>query len=152
MTQVALLPVDSPPNSITNVEPHPIASQSIPPAQLPQLTDKQTAGAVDRPSWFFWVGLTFVAYPLLFICAFVPAPVLGPLEGLRTPLYLVGAPERWQSVFYVSVVIHVVEAGYALYLARKVDPANASAWFWQTLYMGFFSLNLLLQKAKSKVG
>ena len=104
----------------------------------------------ESPPVVLWIGLT-LAFILLFISAFYPdISLLGPFEFFRRGLYLVGPPKVLQNVAYVAALLHVVEALYALFLARKFDPSNASLWFWQTLYMGFFSLYLLMQKEKSK--
>lgn len=87
---------------------------------------------------------------VLFSAAFLPSSGLGPLEVFRRGMYVVGPPQLWQSVSYVVVFAHVLEATYAIYLAQKVDSENVVFWFWQTFYLGFFSLNILLQKAKQK--
>ncbi|KAG0608988.1 hypothetical protein M758_8G148900 [Ceratodon purpureus] len=96
-----------------------------------------------------WIVVTF-GVALLISTAFFPSVSLGPLGFLREGLYSVGSAQVWQSVFYVGAVAHVVEASVALYLARRVDPQNEALWFWQTLFLGFFSLRTLLEKSKQE--
>jgi hypothetical protein len=96
-----------------------------------------------------WVAVGFGA-ALLLATAFLPSVSLGPLGFLREGLYTVGSPQVWRSVLYVVAVIHVVEASFAFYLARRVDPQNEALWFWQTVFLGLFSLSSLLQKSKQK--
>ena len=94
-----------------------------------------------------WIVVGFGA-ALLFTTAFLPSVSLGPLKFLREGLYVVGPSKTLQSIFYVGAFIHVLEAAFAAYLARRVDPQNQAQWFWQTLFLGFFSLRVLLQKSK----
>lgn len=101
----------------------------------------------QTPSILVWIFVTLLVV-LLFSAAFLPSSVLGPLKVFHEGMYVVGPPQLWQSISYVVVLVHVMEAMFALYLAQKVDPQNVALWFWQTLYLGFFSLGLLLQKAK----
>lgn len=49
------------------------------------------------------------------------------------------------------VTAHVSEAFYALGLARRVDPRNATAWFWRTLLLATFSLRLLWKRRGKEV-
>jgi len=107
----------------------------------------QTQFEFQTPSLLVWIFVTLFLL-LLFAVAFLPSIFLGPLEVFREGMYIVGPPQLWQSISYVVVLVHVVEATFALYLAQKVDPQNVALWFWQTLYLGFFSLGLLLQNAK----
>lgn len=93
-----------------------------------------------------WVAVT-IGITVLIAAALFPQYHLGPLEVLRLGLYSVATPQVLQSVLYVGVVLHVLEATYAWYLAGRVDPHNQTLWFWQTLYLGMFSLSILLGKA-----
>lgn len=101
----------------------------------------------QTPPIWTWIVVTFLVI-FLSSAAFLPSFVLGPLEVFREFMYAVGHPQLWQSCFYVAAFLHVLEATFALYLAQKVDPQRKAYWFWQTLYLGYFSLSLLLQKAK----
>ncbi|KAK4348952.1 hypothetical protein RND71_031707 [Anisodus tanguticus] len=55
-------------------------------------------------------------------------------------------PTIWAWLF--SAAAHLGEGIYAWNLAKRIDPANARGWFWQTFALGFFSLRLLLKRAK----
>ena len=120
-----------------------LARQALSDVSQAPRSEFQTASI---PSWVA-VGL---GAALLFATAFLPSVSLGPLGFLREGLYTVGSPQVWRSVLYVGAFIHVVEASFAFYLARRVDPQNEALWFWQTLFLGFFSLSSLLQKSKQK--
>lgn len=125
-----------------------LPSTDDPPESAPK---KSLQSGFESPPVVLWIGLT-LAFILLVISAFYPdTSLLGPFEIFRRGLYFIGPPKVLQNVAYFSALLHVVEASYALFLARKFDPLNASLWFWQTFYMGFFSLYLLMQKEKSKV-
>ncbi|CAI0381527.1 unnamed protein product [Linum tenue] len=52
-------------------------------------------------------------------------------------------------VAVLAIAAHLFEAMYAWKLAKKVDPANAKGWFWQTFALGFFSLRFLLKRAQN---
>ncbi|MFW5920484.1 MAG: TMEM254 family protein [Polyangiales bacterium] len=56
-----------------------------------------------------------------------------------------------QSVFAVAVALHVAEAFIAHRLARRIGERRAaSAWFWQTFLLGYFSLGLLRRRARER--
>lgn len=105
---------------------------------------------LQTPSIWIWIVMT-LGVALLFSTAFLPSSFLGPFKVLCTSMYVVGPPQLWQFVLYGSILIHVLEAVFALHVARKVDPQHQALWFWQTLYLGYFSLRLLqLQEAELK--
>jgi hypothetical protein len=147
---VELLPVDN--LAVKTTGPDTV-SVNLPLTEDPaeSAPKKSLQSGFESPPVVLWIGLT-LAFILLFISAFYPdISLLGPFEIFRRGLYLIGPPKVLQNVAYGSALLHVVEASYALFLARKLDPANTSLWFWQTFYMGFFSLYLLMRKGKSKV-
>jgi len=56
---------------------------------------------------------------------------------------------RW--IFGLAIAAHVAEAIAAYRLARRLgDRGSASAWFWQTLMLGYFSLGLLRRRARDR--
>lgn len=56
-----------------------------------------------------------------------------------------------QWVFGVSVALHVGEAAIAHRLACRLgDRRAAPAWFWQTFCLGYFSLGLLVRRARER--
>lgn len=118
-------------------------------ATQPLLDITQSRSEFQPASIQSWVAVTFGA-AVLVSTAFLPSVSLGPLEFLRQGLYVVGPSEVWKSILYGGAFVHVVEAAFAFFLARRIDPQNEAFWFWQTLYLGFFSLSLLLQKSKQK--
>ncbi|KAG9456639.1 hypothetical protein H6P81_001147 [Aristolochia fimbriata] len=94
-------------------------------------------------SWLFAVGGMF----LLFYAAWLP--VVWPLYGVNVlSLFLFRSLWNVQVVFCVATAIHICEAVYAWYLAKRVDPSNSRAWFWQTLALGFFSLRYLIKRSR----
>ncbi len=104
----------------------------------------------ELPSPSLLVGIAIVAgIFLLFLCAFVPAPFMGPLECVRSLAFFLFRTQNIMRIgFYMACLTHLVEGGYAWILARKVDPSNATGWWLQTSVFGFPSLRLLLQKAR----
>ncbi|KAF3774599.1 hypothetical protein EJ110_NYTH52742 [Nymphaea thermarum] len=83
---------------------------------------------VNSPPIYVW--LFCIIGMLIVICsAVVPYPYLGPFECVRTVCLFV-----FRSLLVVRLVaavassLHILEAGYAWYLARRVDPPNAKRW------------------------
>ncbi|KAJ3679748.1 hypothetical protein LUZ60_017759 [Juncus effusus] len=102
---------------------------------------------LDGPTIFPWI-FCILGMTLLFFAAFLPPN--GPLHfNLAFHLFIFRSLFIIRVVFVVSVLLHLCEAIYALYLAKWVDPRNAKGWFWQTLALGFFSLRYLLKRARS---
>ena len=109
----------------------------------------QSENTFQAASPLGWIAVGSAA-ALLVSTAFLPSVTLGPLEFLREGLYRVGSPQLYQSLFYGGAVVHLVEGTVAFYLARRVDPQHATLWFWQTFFIGFFSLGTLIQKYKQE--
>lgn len=85
--------------------------------------------------------------PSLFAAAYLPD--IGPVPLLRAvSLFFFRSMWAVRMVFFAAVAAHVGEGIYAWHLAKKVDPDNAKAWFWQTLALGIFSLRFLFKRAK----
>ncbi|KAL4198091.1 hypothetical protein AMTRI_Chr03g138450 [Amborella trichopoda] len=104
--------------------------------------------AIDGPTIFAWL-FCIIGMSLLFCSAFIPHPYLGQMEWARSlHLFVFRSQFLLRIVFFVAVALHGMEAVYAWYLARRVDPYNANGWFWQTFLLGFFSLRFLLKRAK----
>lgn len=96
-------------------------------------------------AWLFGLGGMFQ----LFCCAFIPPLYLGPFVWVRSfGLLVFQSIKNLQILFYISALLHITEACYAWLLARRVDPSNVKGWFWQTFALGYFSLRLLLKRAK----
>jgi hypothetical protein len=105
---------------------------------------------VPKPSFltYFLVVLGLFA---LFVSAYVPLEYQGPFSPTTyLGLAIFGSTFALQVAFLLAVGIHGLEGMYAWRLALKVDPANASEWYWQTLLIGFKSLNLLRARARSR--
>ncbi|CAN6476676.1 unnamed protein product [Victoria cruziana] len=101
---------------------------------------------VDGPAFYVWFFCLTGIFTVICSAA-VPYPYLGPFECVRTlNLFVFRSLLVVQVVAAVASALHVLEAGYAWCLARRVDPANANHWFWQTFLLGFFSLRYLLKK------
>jgi nucleoside-diphosphate-sugar epimerase len=100
--------------------------------------------SVDGPTIYVW--LFCVVGMLGFFCvAYLPA--YGPVIPLRS-FALLFMRSMWmlRFLFIVSVFAHIGEAYIAWRLATRIDPSNASAWFWQTFALGYFSLGFLLKR------
>ncbi|PKA56556.1 3beta-hydroxysteroid-dehydrogenase/decarboxylase isoform 1 [Apostasia shenzhenica] len=100
---------------------------------------------LDRPNIFLRMYV-IIGMSALFYTAFLP-PV-GPLNWLNAlGLLIFRSVFGLRLVFYTAVVAHAAEAIYVWFLARRVDPANAGGWFWQTLLFGYPSTALFLKRA-----
>ncbi|XP_024391473.1 uncharacterized protein [Physcomitrium patens] len=98
-------------------------------------------------SWIFLLGGMF----LLFLCVYVPAPFMGPLEFIRwIGLFIFRSQETLRIILYLACLAHLLEGIYAWIVAMKADRKNARGWFWQTLALGYPSLQYLLKRAEKK--
>ncbi|KAL3830550.1 hypothetical protein ACJIZ3_019352 [Penstemon smallii] len=99
---------------------------------------------LDGPTIYTWLFVV-IGMTMLFCAAYLPDSV-----PLCKSIALTVFRSMWMTriVFISSVAAHVGEGFYAWKLAKKVDPANARGWFWQTLCLGYFSLRFLMKRAK----
>ncbi|GAB2215889.1 hypothetical protein Drorol1_Dr00023650 [Drosera rotundifolia] len=101
--------------------------------------------ALDGPMLYEWL-LCILGMVSLFGVAFFPNfKPLWPFKVLAC--FLFRSMLIIRIVMIAAIAAHVGEAIYAWHLATRVDPANASGWFWQTLALGIFSLRFLLRRA-----
>lgn len=108
------------------------------------------AQELDGPPLLTWI-LFLGGMVLLFACVYVPAPFMGPLECVRwLGLLIFRSREVMRFIFYLACLVHVVEGIYAWRVAMKVDRKNAKGWVWQTLVLGYPSLQHLLKRAEEK--
>jgi hypothetical protein len=102
---------------------------------------------LDGPTIFTWLAVT-IGMLAVFSAAYLP-PV-GPLKWvLALNLLVFRSVPVIRLVFWGAVAAHVGEGIYAWFLAKKVDPRNATGWFWQTSALGIFSLRFLLKRARA---
>ncbi|CAK7345976.1 unnamed protein product [Dovyalis caffra] len=102
---------------------------------------------VDGPTIYAWL---FVVIGMISLFGAAYLPDIGPVPLLRAvALFFFRSMWMIKAVFVFSIAAHMGEALYAWLLAKRVDPANARTWLWQTFAMGFFSLRLLLKRSKS---
>ncbi|KAF6174148.1 hypothetical protein GIB67_033680 [Kingdonia uniflora] len=100
---------------------------------------------VEGPTIYIWLLVVFDMWVMF--CS-TCLPNIGPLKSIRSlSLFVFGSMKAVQIAYAISATAHVVEAIYAWYLAKRVDPENAKEWFWQTLHLGIFSLRFLLKRA-----
>lgn len=101
---------------------------------------------LDGPNIFVWLVLTI---GMLAVFSAACLPPVGPLKWvLDIHLFVFRSMLVIRLVFVAACALHVGEAVYAWFLAKKVDPRNATGWFWQTFALGFFSLRYLLKRAR----
>ncbi|KAK7382902.1 hypothetical protein VNO78_28566 [Psophocarpus tetragonolobus] len=101
---------------------------------------------LDGPTIYVWL-FCVIGMISLFCGAFLPER--GIMFLLRaTCLFVFRSIWVTRLVFLLATAAHIVEAIYAWFLAKRVDHANAKGWFWQTFALGFFSLRLLLKRAR----
>lgn len=101
------------------------------------------------PELYYWIA-SIGGMILTFCCAFVPSPFMGVFEWIRqVALFIFRSQIIIRAVFVIAFLFHLGEGVYAWLLARRVDPANAKGWFWQTLVLGFPSLRLLLRRSRA---
>lgn len=101
---------------------------------------------LDGPTIYAWL-FSVIGMISLFCAAFLPD--FGMVFLLRA-ISLILFRSIWMTrvVFFLATAAHIIEAIYACHLAKRVDPANARGWFWQTFALGFFSLRFLLKRAR----
>ncbi|KAL5707228.1 hypothetical protein ACHQM5_025304 [Ranunculus cassubicifolius] len=103
---------------------------------------------LDGPTIYAWLFCTIGMFTV-FAAAFLPD--IGPFSICRSiGLFFFRSMTVVRIVFILSTIAHIGEGLYAWHLAKRVDPANAKGWFWQTFALGFFSLRFLLKKAKKQ--
>lgn len=101
---------------------------------------------LDGPTLYTWF-LVVGGMTSLFSAAFLPD--FGLVPELRTISLFVFRDMWWvRAVFVAAATAHVSQAVYAWHLARRMDPRNATRWFWQTVALGFFSFRFLLKRAR----
>ncbi|CAK8569761.1 unnamed protein product [Lathyrus sativus] len=102
---------------------------------------------LDGPTIYAWL-FCVIGMTSLFCAAFLPDTIwiVSLLRGIC--LFVFGSMWMTRLVFLLATAAHAIEGSYAWYLAKKVDPANATGWFWQTFALGYFSLRFLLKRAR----
>ncbi|KAK3002461.1 hypothetical protein RJ639_022101 [Escallonia herrerae] len=99
--------------------------------------------ALDGPTICEWL-FSVLGMGVLFCAAYLPD--IGPVPLFRAlPLFFLRSLWAVRVLFLLCAAAHVGEAIYAWRLAKRVDPANARGWFWQTFALGMFSLRFLLK-------
>lgn len=107
---------------------------------------KVQSKSIEGPNIYIWL-FCIIGMALVGIGSYLPD--IGPVPLIRGfTLFFFRSMWLMRLVFVLSVAAHIGEAVYAWFLAKKVDPANARGWFWQTFVLGFFSLRFLLKRAK----
>lgn len=102
--------------------------------------------SIDGPTIYAWLFVG-IGIPALLAAAYCPE--IGPVKLLRlVSLFLFRSVWMTRLISLMAIAAHICEAIYAWHLARRVDPLNAKAWFWQTFALGIFSLRFLLRRAK----
>ena len=103
---------------------------------------------IDRPHLGWWISI-IAGMTTLGVLAFDPAA----LAWWTSHLFWLPPSSLLIAVFIVAVALHVGEAAYAFRLARGgVAPAAAVDWALQTLTLGYPSLRLLKQRARTNAG
>ncbi|CAI0381556.1 unnamed protein product [Linum tenue] len=108
---------------------------------------KKKREMLDGPTIYAWLYCV-IGMGMVLCAAFLPD--VGPVSLMKAICLL-----YMRSMFVIRLVAvlaiaaHLFEAMYAWKLAKKVDPANAKGWFWQTFALGFFSLRFLLKRAQN---
>lgn len=98
----------------------------------------------ERPHAGWWIAI-LGGLGALAVVAFHPGAYAfwaAHVTGVFSPGFL-------RALFVVSVLLHVGEALYALRLARGLGLDAAAGWFWQTLALGFPSLELLRRRVRA---
>ena len=104
---------------------------------------------LDGPTIFTWLAVTI---GMLAVFSAACLPPVGPLKWvLDIHLFVFRSMLVIRLVLVIAIALHFGEAVYAWFLAKKVDPRNATGWFWQTFALGFFSLRYLLKRARDCV-
>ncbi|GAB2300481.1 hypothetical protein Dimus_034525 [Dionaea muscipula] len=102
----------------------------------------------DGPTVYVWLFCIIGMISLFGVIFFPGFKPLWPFKVVA--LFLFRSMLVVRAIALASVAAHVVEAIYAWRLATRLDPANATAWFWQTLALGYFSLRFLLARKGRK--
>lgn len=102
----------------------------------------------DGPTIYAWL-FCVIGMTSLFCAAYLPN--VGPVPLIRA-ISIFFFRSMWivRMVCLVATALHVGEAIYAWHLAKRVDPDNSKAWFWQTFVLGFFSLRFLLKRERER--
>lgn len=104
---------------------------------------------LDGPTIYAWLFCVF-GLSSLFALNFLPD--ISPVTLLRAiALFMFRSMRNLQIALCIVATVHISEAIFAWFLAKKVDPVNARGWFWQTLLLATFSLRLLLARAGPRV-
>jgi hypothetical protein len=102
---------------------------------------------VQRPHLGWWISIV-LGMSLLGVLAFD-----GPAYALWCRAVTGRLPQallRW--TFAIAVLLHIGEALYALWLARRSGlGASAAGWFLQTLTLGYPSLGRLRALARQRI-
>ncbi|XP_068648127.1 uncharacterized protein [Aristolochia californica] len=107
---------------------------------------KRVRAKLDGPTIYAWLFAT-AGMCLLFYAAWLPA--VWPLHWVNIlSLFFFRSLRNVRVAFSIATAVHICEAAYAWYLAKRVDPSNSRAWFWQTLALGGFSLRYLIKRSK----
>ncbi|CAD6258099.1 unnamed protein product [Miscanthus lutarioriparius] len=103
---------------------------------------------LDGPTIFTRLA---VAIGLLAVFSSACLPPIGPLKlVLDIHLFVFRSMLVIRLVFVTAVALHLGEAVYAWFLAKKVDPRNATGWFWQTFALGFFLSVIFTREPESE--
>ncbi|KAL2895272.1 Short-chain dehydrogenase/reductase family 42E member 1 [Bienertia sinuspersici] len=102
--------------------------------------------SLDGPTIYIWLFSVLGMFALIGVTLFPDFGPLAPVTALA--LYMFGSMRNIRLICSLAVGLHVSEGIYAWHLAKKVDPANARGWFWQTFALGIFSLRFLLKRAQ----
>lgn len=97
---------------------------------------------VDRPKLYAWLFCVFGLSALIVVNLL---PDIGPVRAIA--LFIFRSMRNVQIASCIVATVHISEAIFAWFLAKKVDSVNARGWFWQTLLLATFSLRLLLARA-----
>ncbi|PWA41352.1 hypothetical protein CTI12_AA553810 [Artemisia annua] len=98
--------------------------------------------SLDEPTIYAWF-FSVIGVSAVIGAAFFPVPILRP-----ACLFIIRSLWALRVLAILIIAGHVGQSIYAWRLAKRVDPANARWWAFQTFVLGFLSSKLLLKKAK----
>ncbi|XP_071700848.1 uncharacterized protein [Rutidosis leptorrhynchoides] len=98
--------------------------------------------SLDGPTIYAWL-FCVIGMSAVIGAAFFPVPLVRP-----ACLFILRSMWALRLLAVWAIAMHIGESVYAWRLAKRVDPANARGWFWQTFVLGFFSLKFLLKRAQ----
>ncbi|PWA46246.1 hypothetical protein CTI12_AA510830 [Artemisia annua] len=98
--------------------------------------------SLDGPTIYAWFFCVFGLWAVIG-AAFFPVPILRP-----ACLFIIRSLWLFRVLAISVIAGHVGESIYAWRLAKRVDPANARWWAFQTFVLGVFSLKFLQKRAK----